>query len=409
MAQYSTDFSEYTVDQQPSDWTQPGSPYQGDAEFHVKSRVDADVLNDAVLRALTENTNYTSGDHLLVWDTPGDFTDGEILCHLETPDFTNTTGTDYQNRLFLRASQTARTNYFLVFADGAVNLISEVDGTQNTVAGSIITPADLTWYWVRFQVSGTAIRVRIWTGAVGDEPGTWDFDGTDSAVSAAGRAGLGFWNDRPDRDFDYFAVGTGTDPAPSPGGGTTVSLQGSTTATLTASGTLTPGNLNAVALKAAASAKLTASGTLTVVGEVFLKAATGGALQATGKLTVTGDPLTELKWPAALPQYPLQEGFSEEPLDSTVSDSPDAGPVLSRQRFTGERSRMKCRWEMTRAQYNTFRQWFRTTVEGGALDFKMNHPTTEEEVDVRLPGAAWRLSSVMGDTYILETSFLVLP
>jgi hypothetical protein len=89
---------------------------------------------------------------------------------------------------------------------------------------------------MRFRTAGSALKVKRWTGAVEDEPGAWNSEITDSTISAAGWVGA--WASRQlTTEWDYFAVGTVGDTAPSPtvdpSPGVRITLTGTGVASLT--------------------------------------------------------------------------------------------------------------------------------------------------------------------------------
>lgn len=100
--------------------------------------------------------------------------------------------------------------------------MTRYDAALRTLIGETdFVVTDVTAYhWVRFQLSGSALKVRHWDGDPGDEPGTWDSEVTDANFST-GFVGFGSW--RYDVYLTDLGVGTGGDPAPTSavGGGPT--------------------------------------------------------------------------------------------------------------------------------------------------------------------------------------------
>jgi hypothetical protein len=89
------------------------------------------------------------------------------------------------------------------------------------LSGAVTLPASAdvswsadTWYWFRLRAEGTAIKLKRWAGAVGDEPGSWSLEATDSGISAAGWVGAWIFRFLT-LEWDVFAVGTNGDTAPS--------------------------------------------------------------------------------------------------------------------------------------------------------------------------------------------------
>jgi chitodextrinase len=85
-----------------------------------------------------------------------------------------------------------RTGYFLELTsnsttatigrnvNGVVTTIATVTNAQTVTTGK---------QWVRFQVVGSTVRVRIWADGV-EEPSTWNWSGTDTSVATAGQLSI---------------------------------------------------------------------------------------------------------------------------------------------------------------------------------------------------------------------------
>lgn len=108
--------------------------------------------------------------------------------------------------------------YFVAIGrvSNTINLSKIVNGTATSLLTPAFTMTSGLWYWMRFQVSGTALRVRMWAHSAA-EPGTWLIDTTDSDLSAAGFAGI--YNRDCDGEVDWFGAGTGGDTPPDPTAG----------------------------------------------------------------------------------------------------------------------------------------------------------------------------------------------
>jgi hypothetical protein len=99
---------------------------------------------------------------------------------------------------------------------------SSISDTRKTVAGTETLVGRLsgswaanTWYWVRFQRSGTALRHKQWAGLDTDEPLAWTSGTTEEHTG--GMTGLFTNRNEGTIYFDYYAVGTGASMAPRPG------------------------------------------------------------------------------------------------------------------------------------------------------------------------------------------------
>jgi hypothetical protein len=74
----------------------------------------------------------------------------------------------------------------------SVELVKYVNGSIETLATTVYSWNVNTKYYVRFQAIGTALKAKVWTGDIGDEPESWTLEATDSSITAAGW--IGFFN-----------------------------------------------------------------------------------------------------------------------------------------------------------------------------------------------------------------------
>lgn len=101
-----------------------------------------------------------------------------------------------------------------------------VNNTTGSSSGTIGTyydmpiPAPGVVIWQRIRRVGTTLMGKIWTGAAGDEPGTWAWSGTEATLETVKPALYGFRAGMRPYDYLWFGVGTGGDAAPTSGGGT---------------------------------------------------------------------------------------------------------------------------------------------------------------------------------------------
>lgn len=208
-ATFSTDFSEYSTGVIPSDWTARGigSPWT------VQNTGDIGTNN------VQSGATGSNANRILTWDdldSPGT-PDVEILTRIRTPTISN--NSDYP-MAFVR-----NVNTYDGYAGGfkrvsGVNYAAITLQADTDTAGTVLNSATTTfavnvWYWVRFQAIGTALKLKVWSGAVGDEPGAWTVETTDATLTAAGRSGV---YHRPPYNcrFDYFSIALGGETAPSP-------------------------------------------------------------------------------------------------------------------------------------------------------------------------------------------------
>lgn len=209
MAIYSTNFSGYTVDVQPSDWA--ARWVTADNNWLTKSKAATD--GGKVL----ENTGTVDGRHLLSWDAIDadvNRADVEILARVRT----SSTVAD-QFRLTVRGSGAAgaETGYNLLF-----NSISNVFRLHKYVAGASTNIGNAltyayavnTFYYVKFRVSGSSLMGKVWLDdGLTLEP-DWQVTATDTAITAAGWVGVGNFESTGTRDIDFISVATNGDSAP---------------------------------------------------------------------------------------------------------------------------------------------------------------------------------------------------
>jgi len=81
-------------------------------------------------------------------------------------------------------------------------------------------------------------------------------------------------------------------------------------------------------------------------------------------------------WPVALPQKPLQDGFSSAKVDGRIRTQMSEGPEKVRRRFTATPEELTCAFHLNTAQLSTFNTFFETTLAGGSLTYNWNHPVT---------------------------------
>ena len=162
-------FEADTIGSMATGWTQFGG-----ANITVQS-----VSSNKVL----QRTGTATQDDRARWDTAGTFTDIEFYGDFQVP----TTKGDPTVMWRITGTAASPTGYQAVF-DNVNNVIS-VYKTIAGVATKIVT--DVTkaftqgvWWHFRVQQVGTAMKIRVWTGAT--EPSTWDVNTTNGDVVGAG-------------------------------------------------------------------------------------------------------------------------------------------------------------------------------------------------------------------------------
>lgn len=81
------------------------------------------------------------------------------------------------------------------------------------------------------------------------------------------------------------------------------------------------------------------------------------------------------QWPASLPQYPLLQGYDEQPKKAYVEFETDSGIPLRRKKTDAPGSDVRAVFLMDDTQYNTFVTFWEDTIDRGAIavtwvDFK---------------------------------------
>jgi len=198
---YWTDFTEYTIGQQPSDWTE-----QWDVDKATSLVTAGGEFGGKFVRIDHTETFPSGSRYALSWDDPGTPTDGEILALVRS-------STPHNHcSLVLRGSGGLNTeNGYqadLNFWDEEIRILRWLNGGYSGLIAATSKTLDLdTWYWVRFQVRGTALKMKVWEYQT-SEPESWDLSTSDLQL-ASGWVGI-FSSYDDARDFDYFAYVPGT-------------------------------------------------------------------------------------------------------------------------------------------------------------------------------------------------------
>lgn len=262
-----------------------------------------DIIEDGAAsngRALALTNNNSNSNVLLSYDAldaDPDTAEIEVLTRLKID---NTSGVVHQGLAVRAAGGSSGAHGYAghLNNNNAVQLIrfnnsnSRTDLAESGIGGTI--PIN-TYYFLRVRATGTGatvtLRLKQWTGVVGDEPVDWDvvFDDTSgSRITAAGWAGV-FKRANSNYTYDWVGFGTNGDTAPSepvsaPDGPALTSPSGTPTGIGTAIGNVTTDTANGTAY-----AVVTASATAPSIADI--KAGTGAlwsgsqAVSAVGELT----------------------------------------------------------------------------------------------------------------------------
>ena len=86
--------------------------------------------------------------------------------------------------------------------------------------------------------------------------------------------------------------------------------------------------------------------------------------------------MTTATWPPGLPEYVLEQGYSESLEDQTIESQVEAGLAKIRRRFTAPVRRFQLTLQLDETQAALFEAFFLDTLQGGSLPFDWRHPRT---------------------------------
>ena len=264
-----------------ADFTSGGPPTYGDWVARIKTAVSWTPAADVVVPAPA-----TTDWNVLSWSDveDGNHANVEVLAVVNFP----TVATKYF--LVLRGSGADESATHYVLWQSATNFRiyycsgSDAPVQVATVAKSASTATD---YWYRFRVNSsgpTSVKAKQWTGAIGDEPGTWDLDATDtSGPTAAGWNGLsGYSTGGGDTTIKQIGFGTNGDTAPSAAGGGAPAESGGTSSAVTVTAAGAGSAVEAASGGASASVTVTAAGAGTAAEQA--SGGAGASVAVTSKL-----------------------------------------------------------------------------------------------------------------------------
>jgi len=215
VAEYFTDFSEYTTGVAPGDWTN---------QFATGTTRTVESDGGATGGKLLRMVSTSSARQAFSWDdidSDADRDDAEIVFRWRVT--SDPAGGSGLLRGIVRGGGSTSTEQGYV--GGCLSVSTHREGKY--VAGSFTNLGDdsfavslNTWYWTRHRVNGTTLQTRTWADS-GSEPGTWNIhNATDGSISGTGF--VGFFNNTGDSatvEIDVFGVGTNGDTAPSAAAG----------------------------------------------------------------------------------------------------------------------------------------------------------------------------------------------
>jgi len=209
--QFSTDFSEYTTNAQPDDWTKIWN--DADVTWLVQTHAGEGITGygTKALEVLPTGTTRRA----LYWNDIGDEADVDVVARIRI----KTSTAIGQMGIGVRMSGASGAEYGYALRtqmeDNKLFLEKRVNGTTTTLESYTFEAwyIDMNfnvWYLIRFQAHGTALKGKLWA-ADEDEPATWNIEITDSSISAAGKTGI---MTRKEGYIDWFGVGIGTSEPP---------------------------------------------------------------------------------------------------------------------------------------------------------------------------------------------------
>ena len=207
MAQYGTDFSEYTTGQQPSDWTKR---FVSDIEWLVEE--DVSGTGGRLIRGSTGSGSSRNGLSWDAIDSDADRADTQIFMRVRFPVSVSNAEVLTMSRASDPAPGANMYRHGLRPYNTEISLASYVDGSYSGFGDAIGPNSVGTFYNILTETRGSNHKIKVWIDG-NSEPTLWDLEATDFGLSAAGW--IGIFRFRPDAvDIDFYGVGTGADDAP---------------------------------------------------------------------------------------------------------------------------------------------------------------------------------------------------
>lgn len=91
-------------------------------------------------------------------------------------------------------------------------------------------------------------------------------------------------------------------------------------------------------------------------------------------------------WPATLPQYFQEQGYSESPPDQRLESNVDSGPPKTRRRYTNNYRPIQGTIWCTEDQWEDFETFYDVDLAGGVLPFTWVHPITRAAATFKFRG-----------------------
>lgn len=90
-----------------------------------------------------------------------------------------------------------------------------------------------------------------------------------------------------------------------------------------------------------------------------------------------------ITWPESLQQLLNEAGFAQSFGETVIRTDMDIGPAKTRRRFTRGIDTFTSTIDLERDLYQTFRDFYDTTLNGGTLYFEFEHPITGDLEEFR--------------------------
>lgn len=131
-------------------------------------------------------------EHLFSLTEAGQFAAGDILVRYRMSSALGAAQWDRGNGAFFRGRSDEMTLYSSGLRRVALAAIySQVAGSLSLLASTNPGSGDNNIYkWCRSNFNGTALKLKVWAGTIGDEPAGWTHSITNSTITAAGWAGI---------------------------------------------------------------------------------------------------------------------------------------------------------------------------------------------------------------------------
>ena len=201
-ANYFTDFSEYEIDQEPSDFTRM---WAASGRFDVTVVSDPAATGGKVLRV-----DVAPAVRALVWnaiDSDPDRANAEVLVR-----WRSSIGFILGGAIRVAGGLGQAAGYrggSYGPGDTPLRISRYVDGAHTSLADDTRDEAVVanSWYFTRFRAHQDQMMMKVWADT-DPEPTGWDLTATDDVVPGPGSVGVGIGGDTV-TDIDYIAVGTG--------------------------------------------------------------------------------------------------------------------------------------------------------------------------------------------------------